>query len=506
VQNTDGNGKDYTYDAVGNVVASTPKNLSSLSYDAFTQMTQQITTTTNEQIDFEYGGDNQRVLKIFDAQGNTTKTLYLHGMNAYPLLERKRVNSLPESRVVYIYGLTGLLAMQKDGSVYYAIRDHLGSTRVLLDENGNVMAFYDYAPFGNIMRFDENVEVAYRFTGQEYDAESGLHNYRARLYDSDLGRFCAMDAAGQTPSRYLYAGNNPVLYVDKDGRLFGIDDLIISGVSFLAGYVSYGIQTGNWGKDALASGLIAAGSSWLAYNTGGAAAGMLFSEGTSGFAIASATIGGAVGSATSSAASQLYFTGRIEANQIWQSTLAGTAGGLAGGLSGQYLTSDPIFPGVIGGTVSGGIEGSYRGEFLMGAFWSAYSSVYSSALTTVAYEEYGRYLAENAIADDVYGNNYKKNGREQSCRDCLYDLSEYIARDYDAVAFGPNLPETGEAAHVGLSLGRNNFGQHFILSKEGVGGGVFVRTSTFLRSVYGGPVRFHRMPYIPPDYIPPIWR
>lgn len=68
------------------------------------------------------------------------------------------------------------------------------------------------------------------------------------------------------------------------------------------------------------------------------------------------------------------------------------------------------------------------------------------------------------------------------------------------------MPETGEAAHVGLSLGRNKYGQHVILSKEGVGGGVFVRTSTFLRFQYGGPTRFHRMLYFPPDYLPPNLR
>jgi len=236
VQNTDGAGNDYTYDANGNVIGSALKNLSNLVYDAFTQMTQQITTTTNEQINFEYGGDNQRVLKIFAAQGNTMKTLYLHGMNDYPLLEKNRVNSLPENRVVYIYGLTGLLAMQKDGAVYYVLKDHLGSTRVLVDETGTAAAYYDYAPFGNLMRFDEDVEVAYRFTGQEFDSESDLHNYRVRLYDSDLGRFYAVDVAGQFSSPFLYAGNNPVVYIDEDGRIAWFVPVLIG--AYLGGSIA----------------------------------------------------------------------------------------------------------------------------------------------------------------------------------------------------------------------------------------------------------------------------
>jgi RHS repeat-associated protein len=59
--------------------------------------------------------------------------------------------------------------------------------------------------------------VKYQFTRQEFD-ESGLHNYRARLYDSDLGKFYAMDPAGQFSAPYSYAGNNPISLVDPSGK------------------------------------------------------------------------------------------------------------------------------------------------------------------------------------------------------------------------------------------------------------------------------------------------
>ena len=56
-------------------------------------------------------------------------------------------------------------------------------------------------------------------TGQEFDTELGLYNYRARFYDPRLGRFYATDPAGQFASPYLYAGNNPINMVDPDGEL-----------------------------------------------------------------------------------------------------------------------------------------------------------------------------------------------------------------------------------------------------------------------------------------------
>lgn len=93
--------------------------------------------------------------------------------------------------------------LPKPRSPLCKVRVDPGSTRVLVVENGTVAAYYDYAPFGNLMRSGVNTEIAYRFTGQEYDAESGLHNYRARLYDSDLGRFYAVDAPGSLPRRWI---------------------------------------------------------------------------------------------------------------------------------------------------------------------------------------------------------------------------------------------------------------------------------------------------------------
>jgi RHS repeat-associated protein len=167
----------------------------------------------------EYGGDTQRVLKNYTSGGSTNSKLYLHGQNDYPLIEKNKTSATAETLAVYVYGLNGVIAKRVGSTVLFLLKDHLGSTRVVMDATGLVRTYYDYDALGNLIRTGTVNEVKYQFTGQELD-ESSLHNYRARLYDSDLGKFYAIDPAGQRWSPFVYAGNNPVIMVDRDGNWF----------------------------------------------------------------------------------------------------------------------------------------------------------------------------------------------------------------------------------------------------------------------------------------------
>ncbi len=51
----------------------------------------------------------------------------------------------------------------------FLLKDHLGSTRVVLNESNAWVENYDYMPFGDIMRSSVNPNIAYQFTGQEYE-------------------------------------------------------------------------------------------------------------------------------------------------------------------------------------------------------------------------------------------------------------------------------------------------------------------------------------------------
>ena len=63
------------------------------------------------------------------------------------------------------------------------------------------------------------VGLPYLYTGQRYDAVTGLHYYKNRYYDSATGRFLRRDLIGYAdgPSLYQYARSNPGMYTDLLG-------------------------------------------------------------------------------------------------------------------------------------------------------------------------------------------------------------------------------------------------------------------------------------------------
>jgi RHS repeat-associated protein len=75
--------------------------------------------------------------------------------------------------------------------------------------------------YGKLWRSSNNVQVAYRFTGQELDLMSGLYNFRARQYDGDIGIFYAADPANASTSPYGYVSGNPVSRIDPTGMIAG---------------------------------------------------------------------------------------------------------------------------------------------------------------------------------------------------------------------------------------------------------------------------------------------
>jgi len=125
-------------------------------------------------------------------------------------------------------------------SVYSVSTDHLTGSNVVTSSTGTQEELIDYYPFGSI-RLDEKASSfseQRKFTGQEYDVDTGLSYMNARYYDGEVGRFISQDplaiealqtadnkkfqyllANPQNWNTYSYALNNPLIASDPSGLL-----------------------------------------------------------------------------------------------------------------------------------------------------------------------------------------------------------------------------------------------------------------------------------------------
>ncbi len=118
--------------------------------------------------------------------------------------------------------LAGLLVTPaRAETVTYLHTDLLGSVVLETDQNRNVVARYEYEPYG-LPR--QAIAEQPGYTGHVHDAGSGLVYMQQRYYDPEVGQFLSVDpvpsdtATGWNFNRYNYAANNPYTFVDPDGR------------------------------------------------------------------------------------------------------------------------------------------------------------------------------------------------------------------------------------------------------------------------------------------------
>ncbi|MGD8781981.1 MAG: polymorphic toxin type 50 domain-containing protein [Ignavibacteria bacterium] len=358
----------FTYDYNGNVETSAGKDIDPIEYDPFFNLAVTITRAEEYMTAFRYGADHQRVYKeYYTDDSEKDKTAYIHGLSDYPLMESRQFYDAVDENTFYVYGPTGLIAYNKYGQWDFVLKDHLGSTRLVVKNDNTVSSYYDYLPFGGIVYEYSESDPNYKFTGQEYDGEIALHNFRARLYDSEAGIFYGMDPAGQGFSPYGYGGGRPIMIVDKDGRFWHI----VAG-AVIGGIINTALH---WDKiespwDAVGAFGIGAAGGALAAATGGAvltAAGGTIMAGAGGFmaGFASGAVGFGFGATATNIGNTMYFNDpypSLKDQAIGLGISALTAGLINGftatsnGLS--FLNGDPGLPSLSSAPALSGSIGS----------------------------------------------------------------------------------------------------------------------------------------------------
>ena len=209
------------YDLDGRMTQASSRQVLSVAYDPVSSLPRSIQTggTLPATLELTYDSGDRRSLERVTTSSGTAKTLLLRGLTGSPLVSRSVAADGTTVTTYFVLGPDGIVAFKRGQPIAFVLKDHLGSTRVVVDgDSGTPVDAIDFLPFGDVLRRSGSPPIDALFTGQQLDATTGLYNYNARLYDPTLGRFLQPDSAGQFPSPYSYVGTEPIGRTDPTGR------------------------------------------------------------------------------------------------------------------------------------------------------------------------------------------------------------------------------------------------------------------------------------------------
>jgi RHS repeat-associated protein len=133
---------------------------------------------------------------------------------------------------LWLGGAWAAQAQTRTVHLYYT--DPQGTPLVKTDAQGNVVAKYDYTPYGNSVASLGSPPNGPGYTGHVNDPETGLVYMQARYYQP-TGRFLSPDPVGASAgniygfNRYVYANNNPIVNSDPTGAFTNGTDSAMDG-------------------------------------------------------------------------------------------------------------------------------------------------------------------------------------------------------------------------------------------------------------------------------------
>jgi RHS repeat-associated protein len=185
---------------------------------------------------FDYGPNQERVRMQVYRNDTLQYTRYYFG--SYGLTEYPDESYEKDTWFAAEGGIFGFHRETASAdSVYYVIKDHLGSVMTIAAEDGHAREYLSYDPWGKRRNpadwtCDSTLTVQFTsrgYTGHEHIDETCLINMNGRVYDPLVGLFISPDPLIQEPfnplsyNRYSYVQNNPLQYTDPSGYLYEWD-------------------------------------------------------------------------------------------------------------------------------------------------------------------------------------------------------------------------------------------------------------------------------------------
>jgi RHS repeat-associated protein len=233
----------YTYDAHGNMTSMPHLTLMQWDFKDQLSATSQQAVNANPPPDnvpettfYVYDAGGLRVRKVTERQNGTRKTerIYLGGFEVYRRFNGDGIDIAIERETLHIMDDKQRIALVEtrtqgsDGSplqlIRYQFGNHLGSASLELNDEGRIISYEEYYPYGSTsyQAVDVNLKAAakrYRYTGKERDKETGLYYHGARYYAPWLGSWVSCDPAGVVdgPNLYRHSKNAPINWTDPSG-------------------------------------------------------------------------------------------------------------------------------------------------------------------------------------------------------------------------------------------------------------------------------------------------
>lgn len=203
---------EYFYNANGALTKDLNKGISKIEYDVLDNLS---SITFNNGFKTKY---------VYDAGGSKLKTIH-------EALTTNTTDYIGD----FIFEDGKLSKYQFEGgycsfdsnlnpTYHYYEKDHLGSIRMVVNENGTIEQVNHYYPFGGVygdLAYNSELQKN-KYIGKEFDHTSGLdwYDHGARMYDAAKGSWDRMDYFCEKyypSSPYISCFNNPTRYIDESG-------------------------------------------------------------------------------------------------------------------------------------------------------------------------------------------------------------------------------------------------------------------------------------------------